>query len=151
MAETRCWRAMKVERFRSGENGYNSASSSCWCSVCDSRRVLNATCSRRGAPIGRWPIEQTALIVYLTDCIMDDLITTKMSIIGNYFAHSIPAIVRRTPFRSPIGAVLPTSTEWDFDCNRFFRNRWITRLNFGEHGCFGNSISFEARACKNEK
>lgn len=35
----------------------------------------------------------------------------------------------------PVGCIA-MSTEWFFDCNRFwFRNREITRLNFGKYGC----------------
>lgn len=67
----------------------------------------------------RLAIIQTALIVCLTNCIMDDLITIKMIIIGDYSVHSVSAIVRF----SPVASVnwLHFNCSWHVDAERIFR------------------------------
>lgn len=75
----------------------------------------------------RLAITQTALIVCLTNCIMDDLITIKMIIIGDYFVHSFSAIVRFSPVSWSIGcisiAVGTTNTE-NFSITSVGTIRW---------------------------
>lgn len=102
--------------------------------------IVAVVCSWLRSTWRRLAIIQTALIVCLTNCIMDDLITIKMIIIGDYFVHSFSAIVRFSPVSWSIGCIsiaLGTPAKRIFfDCNRgrwnnsefFRRRRWRTLL-----------------------
>lgn len=73
--------------------------------------VLCIECGRSAGK--RLPIIPTALIVYLTNCIMDDLITIKMIIIGDSLVHPFSAIA------STLSLSLTLVANWlHYDCSR---------------------------------